>query len=160
PAHAAPQLAADLAQDVCEGGGKPYLVGVVDGEPVVGLSDKQLQALLSAGNVPKANTANLGVLMARRSHAATTVSTQMELASQAGVRVFATGGLGGVHRDYGTQLDISSDLTALTRFPIAVVASGVKSLLDVAATRESLETLGIPVLGFRTDRFPAFYQRE
>jgi pseudouridine-5'-phosphate glycosidase len=84
----------------------------------------------------------------------------MELAAAAGVRVFATGGLGGVHRGYATHLDISSDLLALARFPVAVVCSGVKSLLDVEATREALETLGVPAVGFRTDRFPAFYLRE
>jgi pseudouridylate synthase len=84
----------------------------------------------------------------------------MELAAAAGVRVFATGGIGGVHRGYGEHLDVSADLLALTRFPVAVVASGVKSILDVEATREALEALGIPVIGFQTDSFPAFYIRE
>ncbi|MBL8747069.1 MAG: pseudouridine-5'-phosphate glycosidase, partial [Phycisphaerae bacterium] len=93
-------------------------------------------------------------------HAATTVSATMELAAAAGVSVFATGGLGGVHRGYAHTLDISSDLAAMTRFPIAVVSSGVKSILDVTSTREALETLGIPVVGYQTDRFPAFYQRD
>ena len=90
---------------------------------------------------------------------ATTVATTMELAASAGVRVFATGGLGGVHRNFAAHLDISADLAAFTRFPVAVVTSGVKSLLDVAATRELLETLGVPVVGFQTSDFPAFYQR-
>ncbi len=84
----------------------------------------------------------------------------MELAAGAGIRVFATGGLGGIHRGYAQRLDISADLAAFTRFPVAVVTSGCKSILDVASTREALETLGIPVVGYRTDRFPAFYQRE
>lgn len=84
----------------------------------------------------------------------------MELAVDAGIRVFATGGIGGVHRGYGEHWDVSADLIALTRFPVAVVASGVKNLLDVVSTREMLETLGVPVVGFGTDRFPAFYQRH
>jgi pseudouridine-5'-phosphate glycosidase len=91
--------------------------------------------------------------------AATTVSATMELAAAVGVRVFATGGLGGVHQDLACNLDVSSDLAAFTRFPVAVVASGVKAILDVEGTREALETLGVPVIGYRTDAFPAFYLR-
>jgi pseudouridine-5'-phosphate glycosidase len=137
--------------------------------PIVGLSEAELELLLAAaesgagagpGGVPKANSSNLGILMSQGSHAATTVSTTMELAAAAGVRVFATGGLGGVHQGWATTLDISTDLFALTRFPVAVVASGVKSLLDISATREALETLGVPVVGFGTDSFPAFYLRK
>src|SRR5690606_10624096 len=90
---------------------------------------------------------------------ATTVSATMEIAAAAGLRLFATGGLGGVHRGYAQRLDISADLAALARFPVAVVCSGVKSLLDVESTREALESLGVPVVGFGTDRFPAFYRR-
>jgi pseudouridine-5'-phosphate glycosidase len=160
PRADAPGLAQALAQDVRENGGEPAIVGVVAGEPIVGLNDAELRTLLDAGDVPKANTSNLGVLLARQSHGATTVSATMELAAAGGVRVFATGGLGGVHKGYAEQLDISSDLSALARFPVAVVASGVKGLLDVVATRESLEALGVPVVGFQTDRFPAFYVRE
>src|SRR6185503_11479410 len=113
-----------------------------------------------APNVPKANTANLGALIHARQHAATTVSTTMELAAKAGIRLFATGGIGGVHRNYAQSLDVSSDLAALTRFPVAVVASGVKSILDVPATRELLESLGVPTIGYRTNAFPAFYLRQ
>jgi len=135
-------------------------VGVLRGRPVVGLTELEIAELLATPDLPKANTSNLGILMHRGVSAATTVSTTMELASGAGLRVFATGGLGGVHRGYGTRLDISSDLAALARFPVAVVASGVKSILDVESTRELLETLGIPVVGLRTDAFPAFYRRD
>eukprot|EP00913_Durusdinium_trenchii_P006164 g5776.t1 len=124
------------------------------------MTPDELDALLSAESVAKANTANLGVLMARNQHAATTVSATMELAASSGVRVFATGGLGGVHPGLGQRLDISSDLAAFTRFPVAVVTSGVKSILDVESTREALETLGVPVVGYRTDAFPAFYLRD
>jgi pseudouridine-5'-phosphate glycosidase len=145
---------------VREHGATPALVGLLKGRPVAGLTRPELERLLAVEELPKVNTANLGPLMHQRSSGATTVSATMEIAHAAGVRVFSTGGLGGVHPDYATRLDISSDLTALTRFPLAVVASGVKSLLDVASTREALETLGVPVLGWRTDSFPAFYLRE
>lgn len=160
PAGHGQRLAGELESICNRHGALPALIGVVRGVPTVGLSNEQLVDLLSSGRVEKANTSNLGVLMHRGMHGATTVATTMELASNAGIRVFATGGIGGVHRDYSTRLDISTDLAAFTRFPIAVVTSGVKSLLDVASTREALETLGIPVIGFRTDRFPAFYLRD
>lgn len=159
PSDAARPLAERLEAIVRKEGAIPATVGVVAGNPVVGLDADQLGVLLDADHVEKANTANLGVLMHRKQHAATTVSTTMEFAVGAGVRVFATGGIGGVHKGYGAHWDVSADLIALTRFPIAVVASGVKNLLDVVSTREMLETLGVPVVGYRTDSFPAFYQR-
>jgi pseudouridine-5'-phosphate glycosidase len=159
PRGSAGPLARELGEIIQSEGAHPCLIGVVDGEPVVGLDEEELERLLSAEHVEKANTANLGVLMHRGVHGATTVSTTMELAARAGVKVFATGAIGGVHEGYGTALDISSDLAALARFPVAVVTSGVKSILDVESTREALETLGIPVVGFGTDVFPAFYRR-
>lgn len=163
PAESAPGLARELSSLVRAAGVHPALVALVKGVATVGVSDAELQDLLAAhaaAAVPKANTANLGVLMARGQSAATTVATTMELAAAAGLRVFATGGLGGVHRQYGQDLDVSADLAAFTRFPVAVVTAGVKSILDVAATREALETLGIPVVGYQTDDFPAFYLRR
>lgn len=160
PRSGAADLARTLVDIVRKYGASPTLIALYRGQPVVGLTDAELAELLAAPSVPKANSANLGVLMHRGQHAATTVSTTMELAASAGVRVFATGGLGGVHRGCAEHFDVSSDLAAFTRFPVAVVSSGVKSILDVVATREALETLGVPVVGFRTDRFPAFYQRE
>lgn len=153
-------LARELTAIVEREGAEAAVVGIVRGRPIVGLNDAELGELLSAERVEKANTSNLGVLMHRGVHAATTVSATMELAAAAGARVFATGGIGGVHRGYGERWDVSADLVALTRFPVAVVTSGVKSLLDVESTREMLETLGVPVVGFGTDRFPAFYLRE
>ncbi len=160
PKDQAAPLAKNLSNIIKQRGVHPALVGVLSGQPIVGLTDDELATLLAAPSVPKANTSNLGVLLHRRSHAATTVSTTMELAAAAGVRVFATGGIGGVHKNFATHLDISSDLIALTRFPVAVVASGVKSILDIAATRELLETIGVPVVGFKTAAFPAFYLRQ
>lgn len=160
PREAARALASELAGLVHGAGATPALVGLFNGRPTVGLTGEELGAMLDSGEVLKVNTANLGAAIFRGLHAATTVATTMELAAAAGVRVFATGGIGGVHRGYGEQLDISSDLAAFTRFPVAVVTSGVKSLLDVVGTREALETLGVPVVGFGTDVFPAFYLRD
>lgn len=160
PTAAAPTLAGDLEGIIRAHGASPATVGVVSGRPVVGMTQEELVELLASPDVPKANSGNLGVLMHSRSHAATTVSATMELAASVGVRVFATGGLGGLHKGYATHWDVSADLFAMVRFPVAVVASGVKNLLDVSGTREMLESLGVPVIGFRTDRFPAFYMRE
>lgn len=160
PAGQGKPLARDLASIIESEGATAALCGVVAGVPTVGMSEAELDTLLASPKVPKANSPNLGVILHNRSHGATTVSTTMELAAAAGVRVFATGGLGGVHRHLEQRLDISADLFAFTRFPVAVVTSGCKSLLDVENTREMLETLGIPVIGFRTNRFPAFYLRE
>jgi pseudouridylate synthase len=169
PADAAKLLADRLSRIIRDHGAIPRLVGIVNGRPIVGMTDDQLDVLLATRDtVKKVNTANAGIALFRGRHAATTVSTTMEFAARAGLHVFATGGIGGVHkflptahspRTTASPFDVSADLTALTRFPIAVVASGVKSILDVAATREVLETLGVPVIGFRTDVFPEFYLR-
>lgn len=160
PKGDAPALDRELRAICAAAGVTPLLVAVLAGVPIVGVNEAELADLLTAWHVPKANTANLGVLLHSRAHAATTVSTTIELAHAAGVRLFATGGLGGAHKGFGHAWDVSSDLTALARFPLAVVASGVKSLLDVESTREMLETLGVPCVGFRTDHFPAFYTRH
>ncbi len=153
-------LARDLVADVHAGGSEAAFVGVVHGRPTVGMTGEEVGAFLQAPNVMKANTSNMGLAIHAGRHAATTVSATMELASASGVRVFATGGIGGVHAGYGERLDISADLAALARFPVAVVSSGVKSILDVESTREALETLGVPVVGFHAESFPAFYRRE
>lgn len=166
-------LARRLSEEVRKSGARACVVGVVGGVAKAEFSEGELRTLLEAAakdpaSVPKLNTSNLGVAMARRSHGATTVATTMEIASGAGIRVFATGGLGGVHPQArgsgaaagGFHFDVSADLAALTRFPMVVVASGVKSILDVAATREVLETLGVPVIGFGTDEFPCFYLQK
>ncbi|MFM9996008.1 MAG: pseudouridine-5'-phosphate glycosidase [Phycisphaerales bacterium] len=159
PRERATDICAALAAAVESAGSHAAFIGVLAGRPVVGLTQAELRSLLDAPVVAKTNTANFGVLMHRAVHAATTVSTTMELATAAGLRVVATGGLGGVHRGYADRLDISADLAAFTRFPVAVVTSGVKSLLDVESTREAFEALGVPIVGYRTDAFPAFYLR-
>lgn len=160
PGQDAAALAGELGRIAAGAGAPAATIGVLGGRAIVGMTEGELSELLAAADVPKANSANLGVLIHRGGHAATTVSATLELAAACGVRLFATGGIGGVHRGYGEDLDISSDLTALSRFPVAVVSSGVKSILDVIATREALETLGVPVIGFGTDSFPAFYLRQ
>lgn len=160
PRAEAAGFARELNAIVADAGATPAVVGIVDGRPIVGLSDAELGRLLERPDVAKVNTSNLGVIMHRGECGATTVSTTVELAARVGVSIFATGGIGGVHRGYGERLDISSDLAAIARHPVAVVTSGVKSLLDVVSTREALETLGVPVIGFRCDRFPAFYTRD
>lgn len=164
-AHGVPRgeglgLARRLAEIVRSRGARPVVVGVVNGRPRLGMADDELASFLESRTaVPKLNTSNLGVHLFRGQSGATTVSTTMELAARGGVHVFATGGLGGVHAEPNGR-DVSADLTALTRFPVVVVCSGVKSILDVPATRETLETFGVPVVGFGTDRFPCFYLRE
>ena len=160
PRESAVALAGTLCDAVRSGGAFPAVVGVLDGQPIVGMTDTELTTLLDAAHVQKVNASNLGIAMHRGVHGATTVSTTIELASKAGIRFMATGGLGGVHRGYAEKLDISSDLAAISRYPVAVITSGVKSLLDVSATREAFESLGVPVVGYRTNTFPAFYIRD
>lgn len=160
PRDSSLELATELDSIVRAQGSCPALIGVVDGVAVAGMNGDELRAMLAADSIDKVNTANLGASMHANHSAATTVSSTMEIAAWAGLRVFATGGIGGVHHGYGQQLDISSDLIAFTRFPVAVVTSGVKSILDVISTREALESLGVTVVGFRTDAFPAFYLRD
>ena len=138
-------------------GAVPATVGVVGGVAKVGLEDDDLKLMATAENVPKLSVRDLAVAATKRSHGATTVAATAHLASLAGIRLFATGGLGGVHREARESWDVSADLETLARTPVAVVCSGVKSILDVPATLEHLETLGVPVVGFRTDSFPGFY---
>ena len=155
PRDAAMPLYDELVAIIEREGSQAAAIGITAGRARADLTRDEVLTLLDSRPV-KMNTANVGLAMFRKSSGATTVSTTMEIAAANGIAVFATGGLGGVHKHYGTQLDVSADLAAFARFPVAVVASGVKSILDVVATRELLESLGVPVIGFRTDRFPAF----
>jgi len=141
-------------------GAVPALVSVVDGVPRAGFSPAEVESLARAGrSVRKATTRDLGLLAARRESGATTVAATMAIASAAGIRVFATGGIGGVHRGVAQTFDVSADLLELSRTRVAVVASGAKAVLDLPKTLEALETLGVPVLGFGTSEFPAFWIR-
>jgi pseudouridine-5'-phosphate glycosidase len=138
-------------------GAVPATVGVIGGVAKVGLDEDELELMATAGDVSKLTARDLAVAAVKGGNGATTVAATAHLASLAGIRLFATGGLGGVHREARESWDVSADLAALARTPVAVVCSGVKSILDVPATLEYLETLGVPVVGFRTRRFPGFY---
>lgn len=142
-------------------GAVPALVAVVDGIPRAGFDGAGAEALARAGaRVRKATTRDLGLLSARRESGATTVAATMAIAAAAGIRVFATGGIGGVHRGAGETFDVSADLLELGRTRVAVVAAGAKAVLDLPKTLEALETLGVPVVGFGTSELPAFWVRS
>ena len=151
------RVAREIEDSVRAGGAVPATIAVVDGVPRIGLDDDALDRVANDDSVVKVSVRDLGTLVARRGNGATTVAATSHLAALAGVRVFATGGLGGVHRGARDTWDESADLTTLAVTPVTVVCAGVKSILDVPATLERLETLNIPVLGYRTDRFPGFY---
>ncbi|MGN6414966.1 pseudouridine-5'-phosphate glycosidase [Flexivirga sp.] len=139
----------------------PATIAVLDGVPRIGLTDGDLEMLGEAGeSVTKASVRDLAYVVAKGVHGATTVAATMRLASLAGIRVFATGGLGGVHRGAERSMDLSADLTELSRTPVAVISAGVKSILDIGLTLEAMETLSIPVIGYQTDEFPSFYSRS
>ncbi len=138
-----------------EMGAVPATIAVIEGRPIVGLSIEQLQVISRGENVFKAGRRDLAAAVALKRTAATTVSATMALAHAAGIRVFATGGIGGAHRE--SHFDISADLQELARTPVLVVCSGAKSILDLPRTLEILESLSVPVVGYRTDRFPTFY---
>ena len=151
------RVAREIEESVRSGGAVPATIAVVDGVPRIGLDDDALDTVANDDTVVKVSVRDLGTLVAKRGHGATTVAATSHLAALAGIDVFATGGLGGVHRGARETWDESADLTTLSVTPVAVVCAGVKSILDVHATLERLETLNIPVLGYRTDRFPGFY---
>lgn len=137
----------------------PATIAVLDGELKVGLSGAELERI-AGEDIVKLSVRDLPVVMARGGSGATTVAATSFIADTAGIRVFATGGLGGVHRGASTTFDESADLTHLAEIPITVVSAGVKSILDIGATLERMETLGIVVLGYQTDEFPAFWLRS
>lgn len=141
-------------------GAVPATVAVLDGRLRVGLDAAEIERLADDASVEKASLADLGALIAARGNGATTVAATLYGASLAGIRVFATGGIGGVHRGAADSFDISADLDALARFPLAVVCSGAKAILDIGATLEVLETKGVPVIGLGTGAFPAFWAAD
>jgi pseudouridine-5'-phosphate glycosidase len=151
------RVAREIEQAVRDNGAVPATIGMIDGEVIVGLEDAQVERLASAEAVAKLSVRDLAIAAARRADGATTVAATSAIAAAAGIGVFATGGLGGVHREASVTYDESADLTALARTPIVVVCAGVKSILDVGATLERLETLGVSVAGYRTRRFPGFF---
>ncbi len=139
---------------------EPATIGIIAGQPVIGINEAQLEELATGRDVAKVNLANLAHIIAQKKYGATTVAASLCLAHRAGIRVFATGGIGGVHRGAEASFDISADLTALGRFPVLTVCAGAKAILALPQTMEVLETLGVPVIGYQTDELPAFYSRS
>jgi pseudouridine-5'-phosphate glycosidase len=141
-------------------GAVPATIAILDGRLKVGLSENELEHLAQSREIAKASVRDLPVLLATRRDGATTVASTMRVAAMAGIRIFATGGIGGVHRGAEATGDVSADLTEFTRSPVAVVSAGAKAILDLPRTLEMLETLSVPVIGYGCDEFPSFYSRS
>ena len=152
------ETARGMERTVRENGAVPATIAILNGELRVGLTENQLEYLATGKNIRKVSRRDLAIATAKQLDGATTVASTSFIANLAGIKVFATGGIGGVHR--GDRSDISADLPELAKTPIVVVCSGAKSVLDLPATREWLETHGITVLGWQCDEFPAFYSRS
>ena len=164
-AHGLPRLhnietARAMEAAVRESGAVPATIGILDGKIIAGLTGAEIERLAEAKNVVKVSRADLAAVVANKRTGATTVAGTMAVAAMTGIRTFATGGIGGVHRGGESSMDVSADLTELARTQVAVVCAGAKAILDLARTLEVLETLGVPVVGFGTQEFPAFYCRE
>lgn len=146
---------------VREAGAVPATCAIIGGKLTSGLTTDQIELLGRGGSeIPKASRRDLAYLISRGAHGATTVASTMVIAHMAGIRIFATGGIGGVHRGATSTMDVSADLPELAQTPVAVVSAGAKSILDLPLTLEYLETQGVPVLGYQTEEFPAFYTRS
>ena len=154
------ETALEVEKTVRENNAVPATIAIIKGIIHVGLNKDELEFLATEKNIYKASRRDLPVIISQKLSAATTVSATMICANLASLKIFATGGIGGVHRNAQNTFDISADLTELAQTNIAVVSAGIKSILDIGLTLEYLETLGIPVIGYRTDEFPAFYTRE
>jgi pseudouridine-5'-phosphate glycosidase len=153
-------VAKQLEADVAAYGAVPATIAVINGEIKVGLSETDLEIIAHGSSIRKIGPRDLPAVLSKKESAATTVASTSDIAQSVGIKLFATGGLGGVHRGAVESFDESADLGTLASTPIAVVAAGVKSILDVAATLERLETLGVLVVGYRTTAFPGFYQTD
>ena len=154
------EVAQAMESAILEEGAVPATVGIFGGKIVIGLSAGEIECLGTAETALKVSRRDLAVALVTKQLGATTVAGTMLCASMAGIRFFATGGIGGVHRGAESSMDISADLTELARTPVLVVCAGAKSILDLDLTLEYLETQGVPVLGWQTDEFPAFYVRS
>ncbi len=152
------ELARDMEKNVRDSGAAPATVALLDGKIRIGLSDGELIQLSEADSVLKVSHRDFATAIVKKAHGGTTVAGTMFAANMAGIKVFATGGIGGVHKE--SAFDISTDLHALSNIPMIVVCAGAKAILDLPATLEYLETMGVPVIGYKTDEFPAFYSRE
>lgn len=152
------QLAQDMERTIREEGAVPATIGFLDGQLHVGMSYAELEQLANEENVLKVGPRDYATVIVKKMYGGTTVAGTMIASKQAGIRVFATGGIGGVHRD--APFDISADLQALATIPMIVVCAGAKAILDLPATLECLETMSVPVVGYGADEFPAFYSRD
>jgi len=160
PSDSSARVAREIEAAVRESGAIPATIAILDGQVRIGLDDSALDRIATGAGVVKSSIRDLGSVLASGAPGATTVASTAYLAHRAGIRVFATGGLGGVHRGAGTTFDESADLTALAHIPVALVCAGVKSILDVRATLERLETLSVGLVGYRSERFPGFYIQD
>ena len=151
------EVALEVEQIVIEAGAIPATIAIIDGQIHIGLEPDQLTRLASDESILKASIRDLAVISTQKKSAATTVAATSHIANMAGISLFATGGLGGVHREAWQSWDESADLLALANTPVLIVCSGAKSILDVSATLERLETLSVPILGYKTNKFPGFY---
>ena len=155
------ETALAVEQVVRDNGAVPATIAVIGGRCHVGVAGETLEELAKTGlNAAKASRRDLAAILVKGLTAGTTVATTMQIAAMAGIKVFATGGIGGVHRGAESTFDISADLTELSQTPVAVVCAGAKSILDISKTLEVLESNGVPVIGYGTDAFPAFFARE
>ena len=152
------KLAQDMEKTIAENGALGATIALMDGQILVGLTPEQLEQLAQTEDARKVSLRDFGATIAHGEVGGTTVAATMFVAEQQGIQVFATGGIGGVHRD--APFDVSADLQQLGRCPVIVVCAGAKSILDIPATAEYLETQGVPVIGYQTDHFPAFFSRE
>ena len=151
------EVALEVEQIVTDAGATPATIAIIDGQIHIGLEPDQLTQIANDENILKASIRDLAIISTQKKSAATTVAATSHIANIAGISLFATGGLGGVHREAWQSWDESADLLALANTPILIVCSGAKSILDVSATLERLETLSVPILGYRTNKFPGFY---
>ena len=151
------ETALRVEQMIKDHGAIPATIGIIDGEPIVGMTPEEIERFGKEKNILKASRRDLPVVYAKKLCAATTVSSSMIIANQAGIEVFVTGGIGGVHRHAQESMDISADLQELGKTNVTVVCAGAKAILDLPLTLEYLETMGVPVLGFKTEELPAFY---
>ena len=154
------ETALRVEQVIREYGVVPATIGIIDGEPIVGMTPEEIEMFGKNKGIGKASRRDLAVVYAKKLWAATTVSSSMILANQAGIEVFVTGGIGGVHRGAQESMDISADLQELGKTNVTVVCAGAKAILDLPLTLEYLETMGVPVLGYQTKELPAFYTRH
>lgn len=153
------QTAKEVEEIIRKNGAVPATIAILNGKIKIGLSDEELEFLAQSRDVEKASRRDLPYLVAKKKNGATTVAATMICAELAGIEVFVTGGIGGVHREAETTMDISADLQELAMTNVAVICAGAKSILDIGLTLEYLETHGVPVVGFETDVLPAFYTR-